>query len=61
MKRIAVILVLGVVVTWSAIHWDQLNHWMDTAFTYASDNPGMFWAAGGILAVILGISLFRTR
>ena len=61
MKRLAIIVVLGVVVTWSAIHWDQLNRSMDSAFTYASDNPGTFWAAGGILAVILAVSLLRTR
>jgi len=60
MKGIAILVVLGIV-AWSALHWDQVSRSMDRAFIYASDNPAMFWTTGGVLALILAITLLRTK
>lgn len=61
MKKILVIVLVGVGVTWAVINQSTLEHLTDSVFTYASDNPGTFWGAIGVAAGILALSIFGSR
>ena len=61
MKRILVILALGAGVTLAAAHRPELERRMDGLLNYAADHPGTFWMAGGVLALLIVLSLTRSR
>ena len=61
MRKIFFIALLGVGGTLAVIHANDIERFGDSVFTYASDNPGTFWAAVGVLAAILAMSIFGSR
>jgi len=61
MKRILVILALGGGIALAAAHRPELERRMEGVLNYAADHPGTFWTAGAVLALVIVLSLTRTR